>query len=294
MAARMLDGKAVAAAARAELRARIEALRARSVTPTLSVLLVGDNPQSAVYVRNKERAAHELGIRVIVHRVTPETSRDDLERLVAVWNRDSAVHGIIVQHPVRDPHTEAALRSLISPWKDVDALHPENVGLLAQGHPRFLPPTPAGIQELLVRSGVKITGAQVVIVGRGMLVGKPLALLLLQKGIDADATVTICHRETPDLPSITRTADILVVAAGVPRLITAEHVRPGSVVVDVGIHQTPTGWVGDVDRVSVENVAAAISPVPGGVGPMTVTMLLKNVLRAAEMVGRERESLSEA
>lgn len=281
MAARVLDGKVIAAAVRGELRARIEALRARSLTPTLSVLLVGDNPQSALYVRNKERAAKELGVRIVVRSLPVQTSLGDLERLVDAWNRDSAVHGIIVQHPLPDPHADIALRALVSPAKDVDSLHPENVGLLAQGHPRFLPPTPAGIQTLLVRSGVRITGAHVVIVGRGMLVGKPLALLLLQKGQHGSATVTVCHRETSDLPSLTRTADILVAATGVPKLITATHVRPGSVVVDVGIQKTSTGWVGDVDQEAVREIASAVSPVPGGVGPMTVAMLLSNVVRAA-------------
>lgn len=285
MAARVLDGKAIAATVRAELRARIQALRTRPVIPTLAVLLVGDNPQSAVYVRNKERAAAELGIRIVVRRVAAQTPLKDLERLVNAWNRDPAVHGVIIQHPLPDPHSGVALRALVSPVKDVDALHPENVGLLALEDPRFLPPTPAGIQTLLARSGVRIAGAHVVIVGRGLLVGKPLALLLLQKTQDASATVTVCHRETPDLPSLTRTADILVVAAGAPKLVTAEHVRQGSVVVDVGIHQTPTGWVGDVDQESVREIAWAISPVPGGVGPMTVAMLLSNVVLAAERAG---------
>lgn len=284
MAARILDGKAVAAAVREELRARSEALRARAITPALSVLLVGENAQSALYVRNKERAAAELGIRVIVRRLAAHTSQADLASLIEAWNRDPAVHGIVIQRPLPDPRADVALRSRVFPLKDVDALHPENIGLLCQERPRFLPPTPAGIQMLLARSGIKIAGAHVVIVGRGMLVGKPLALLLLQKGIGGSPTVTVCHRESPDLPSLTRTADILVAAAGAPKLITAEHVRRGSVVVDVGIHQTPAGWVGDVDQDAVRETVSAMSPVPGGVGPMTVAMLLSNVVRAAERV----------
>lgn len=282
MSARILGGRAAAAHVLAELRGRVAALKQRGVTPTLGVLLIGDRPESVAYVRNKQRAAEELGIAVRVEHQPANVSRDEIARVLAGWNADQEVHGIVLQFPLPNPGDADALRRVIVPVKDVDALHPENIGLLALGKPRFVPPTPAGILDLLMREGVPVAGRHVCIVGRGMLVGCPLALLLLRNVPAANATVTVCHRGTSDLTAVTRSADILVVAAGVRGLITGAHVRPGAVVVDVGMHRTPEGWVGDVDAASVREVASAWSPVPGGVGPMTVAHLLSNVVLAAE------------
>ncbi len=207
---------------------------------------------------------------------------ESVGNLLGEWNTDRSVHGIVVQRPLPSPLSVNDVIRLVLPKKDVDGLHPENIGLLAMDVPRFIPPTPVGILELLQYYGIASEGKRIVIVGRSMLVGKPLALLLLRKTVGGNSTVTVCHRETPRLSEITRTADILIAAAGSPKLITPAYVRPGAVVVDVGLTRTAEGWQGDVDAEQVTSVASAISPVPGGVGPLTVTMLFRNVIQAAE------------
>lgn len=282
MPARILDGKTVAGKVYAELRPRVEALRDGGVVPTLRVLLVGEDAASAAYVRNKERAGAALGIRVWVERVPASPDSVVVEHMLDVWAKSPEDHGIVLQRSAHVLGAGERWSAHIPPEKDVDGLHPENVGWLVRGTPRFLPPTPAGILRLLREYEIPLEGAHVVVIGRGPLVGKPLALMLLQKQPGGNATVTVCHRQTGRLSALTRLADILVVAAGVPRLVTAEHVRPGATVVDAGIHRTAGGWVGDVDQGAVRDVAGALTPVPGGVGPMTVALLLANVVQAAE------------
>ncbi|TSC72479.1 MAG: methylenetetrahydrofolate dehydrogenase (NADP+) / methenyltetrahydrofolate cyclohydrolase [Parcubacteria group bacterium Gr01-1014_38] len=282
MSARLLDGRQVARALHAELAPRVDGLVRRGVIPTLALLVVGTDPVIHVFVKNKEYAARRLAIRTIVEQRGAATSDDELRDLLTAWSTAPDIHGIVLQLPLPAGHAEADLLAHIAPLKDVDCLHPENLGLLALGVPRFPPPTPAGIHQLLLRSGITIAGRHVVVVGRGRLVGRPLALLLLQKRPDANATVTVCHRGTRDLASLTRSADVLVAATGMPRGITAAHVRPGAIVVDAGAHHTAEGWHGDVDEVSVRPIAGALTPVPGGVGPMTVCLLLENVVQAAE------------
>jgi methylenetetrahydrofolate dehydrogenase (NADP+)/methenyltetrahydrofolate cyclohydrolase len=223
-----------------------------------------------------------VGIESQLHRLPADTPLDDVLKLLAKLNQDDAVHGILVQLPLPAQIDPARVLLAINPAKDVDAFHPENVGRLVQGRPRFLPCTPHGVQQLLIRSGVEIAGRHVVIVGRSDIVGKPLANMLAQRGAGGDATVTLCHSRTRDLPAVTRLAEILVVAIGRPRFVTAEMVKPGAVVVDVGINRTEEGLVGDVDFEAVREVAGAISPVPGGVGPLTRAMLLRNTLWAAQ------------
>ena len=291
MVATLLDGARIAAEVRAEVAAGVREMQARrGVTPGLAVVLMGDDPASAVYVRNKGRACQEAGMASETFVLPHETTQQELLALLERLNRDDRYHGILVQLPL-PPHVdeEAAVRAL-DPAKDVDGLHPENMGLLVLGSPRFPPCTPAGIQQLLLRSGYPPDGKHVVICGRSAIVGKPLALLLVQKREGANATVTVCHTGTPDLAAVTRQADILVAAAGRPNTVTAAMVKPGAAVVDVGINRVDDpsrrrGYrlVGDVDFPGVSQVAAAISPVPGGVGPMTIAMLLSNTLRAARM-----------
>jgi methylenetetrahydrofolate dehydrogenase (NADP+)/methenyltetrahydrofolate cyclohydrolase len=220
-----------------------------------------------------------------MYRLSEATSADELLALVAKLNRakDGPVHGILVQLPLPAGIEVSRVLQAVSPLKDVDGFHPENVGRLVQGQPRFIPCTPYGIQQLLVRSGIEIAGRRVVVVGRSETVGKPMALLLMQRGAGGDATVTVCHSKTPDLAAVTRQADILIVAIGKPKFITAEMVKPGAAVIDVGIHRTDKGLVGDVDFAAVREVAGHITPVPGGVGPLTVTMLLVNTLAAARL-----------
>jgi methylenetetrahydrofolate dehydrogenase (NADP+)/methenyltetrahydrofolate cyclohydrolase len=251
--------------------------------PTLAAVLVGNDPASEVYVRNKVTGCEQVGMQSRLHRLPAETSQDDLLALIAKLNKakDEPVHGILVQLPLPKHIDVTRILHAVSPLKDVDGFHPENVGCLVQGHPRFLPCTPSGIQQLLVRNQIEIAGRHVVVVGRSETVGKPMALMLMQRGPGGDATVTVCHSKTRNLPEITRQADILIVAIGHPQFITAEMVKPGAVVIDVGIHRTPQGLVGDVDFAAVSQVASHISPVPGGVGPLTVTMLLVNTLAAA-------------
>jgi methylenetetrahydrofolate dehydrogenase (NADP+)/methenyltetrahydrofolate cyclohydrolase len=283
MAARLLDGKSLAQTLQAEVRSgAADLLSRRGVRPGLAVVLIGDNTASQIYVRNKRKGGQDVGLNTWLHELPSSASQPEVIALIARLNTDPHVHGILVQMPLPAHLDEAAIVRAIAPIKDVDGFGPENLGLLAAGRPRYLPCTPSGIQQLLVRNGIETVGRHVVIVGRSTIVGKPLALLLLQKG--ADATVTVCHSRTTNLPALTRQADILVAATGQAGLITADHVRPGAVVIDVGMNRLPNGkLVGDVDFAAVAETASAITPVPGGVGPMTVTMLLLNTLVAARL-----------
>lgn len=283
MPATLLDGKKLAQQIRSELAEEvIEFIQNNGVAPCLAAILVGDDPASEVYVRNKRRACEEIGIESQLHRLPATTTQDDLLKLIAKLNKADEVHGILVQSPF-PPHIEPfRVVQAVAPTKDVDVFHPDNVGRLVLGRPRFLPCTPHGVQQLLVRNGIEIAGRHVVIVGRSDIVGKPLANMLIQKGPGADATITVAHSRTPNLAAICRTADILVAAVGRPKLITADMVKPGAAVIDVGINRTESGLVGDVDFDAVREVAGAISPVPGGVGPLTVAMLMRNTLTAAQ------------
>lgn len=289
MAAQILDGKALARQLQGQIQSRVAAHVADGGSPPqLAAVLVGDDPASAVYVRNKELACGRVGIRSRLLRLPATTSTAELRRQIETLNADSDVQGILVQLPVPRQIDGRAILDAIDPLKDVDAFHPVNVGLLSQGRPRFLPCTPHGVLQVLAAGGISVSGREVVIVGRSDIVGKPLAMLLSAKdsplGPDlANATVTICHSRTRDLPRITRGADVLIAAIGQPAAITADMVRPGAVVIDVGINRTATGLVGDVDYAAVEPLAGAITPVPGGIGPLTVTMLLENTLRAAHV-----------
>lgn len=287
--ARLIDGTALAGVIRAEVAAEVQALIARGVTPGLSVVLVGNDPASAVYVGAKERASRQAGMAGETIVLPAETTQAELLAVVERLNRDGAVHGILVQMPLPkhiDPDT--VIRH-IDPTKDVDGFHPVNVGKLLIGQTDgFAPCTPAGIQRMLVHYGVETRGADVVVVGRSTIVGKPMAALLMQSGAGADATVTICHSRTRNLAAHTRRADILIVAAGRARMITADMVKAGAVVIDVGMNRIPdsttksgTRLVGDVDFAGVREVASLITPVPGGVGPMTIAMLLRNTVRSA-------------
>jgi len=280
MPALLLDGKSLARLIRAELREEVADFIENNVTiPTLAAVLVGNDPASEVYVRFKRRDCEEVGIRSQLHRMPEESTQEELLALIAKLNKSDEVHGILVQLPVPDQiHTERVLEA-ISPLKDVDAFHPENVGRLVQNRPVYLPCTPHGCLELLKRNDISTVGKHVVIVGRSDIVGKPLSIMLAQRG--ADATVTLCHSRTQDLPTITRLADILIVAIGRPKFVTADMVKPGATVIDVGINRTEDGLVGDVDFDGVKEVAGHLTPVPGGVGPLTRVMLLVNTLAAA-------------
>jgi len=288
MTATLLDGKQMADKIRTELTAEVTAFVAGSgVRPALAAVLVGDFAPSEVYVRNKEKACQRVGISSQVHRLGGETSEAELLRLVDQLNQDREIHGILVQLPLPGHIRESRVLDAIDPLKDVDAFHPENVGLIAQGRPRYLPCTPHGVSQLLHRSGITTRGKHAVIVGRSDIVGKPMALMLMNRNSTlgpegANATVTVCHTQTPDLADVTRRADLLIAAIGRPKFITASMVRPGAVVVDVGINRTEAGLVGDVDFEAVKELASFITPVPGGVGPLTVTMLLHNTLEAAK------------
>jgi methylenetetrahydrofolate dehydrogenase (NADP+)/methenyltetrahydrofolate cyclohydrolase len=283
MPATLLDGKQLAQQICAELAVEVvEFIQNNAVVPCLAAVLVGDDPASEVYVRNKRKACEAVGIESQLHRLPANISSEELLKLVAKLNKDEAVHGILIQLPLPPQIDSARVLLAVNPAKDVDAFHPENVGRLVQGRPRFLPCTPHGVQQLLVRSGIEIANRHVVIVGRSDIVGRPLSIMLSQRGPGGDATVTLCHSRTRDLPAITRLADILIVAIGRPKFVTADMVRRGAVVVDVGINRTDEGLVGDVDFAAVREVASAITPVPGGVGPLTIAMLLRNTLCAAE------------
>jgi len=288
MTAKIIDGKQVAQDIRAEIKIRIEQLKAREITPGLGVILVGDDPASRSYVTAKEEACREIGIFSDDNRLPASTSQKDIVALVNRMNNDSRIHGILVQLPLPKHLNESeALRSVI-PEKDVDGFHPVNVGKMVIGEKCFLPCTPHGVVQLLARSGVKISGSHVVVVGRSNIVGKPVANMLLQKKENANATVTICHTGTKDIGYFTRQADIVIVAAGRPKTLTAGMVKDGVVVIDVGVNRIEdktkkSGFrlVGDVDFESVKEKASLITPVPGGVGPMTITMLLYNTLESA-------------
>jgi methylenetetrahydrofolate dehydrogenase (NADP+)/methenyltetrahydrofolate cyclohydrolase len=286
----VIDGAAVAARIQKRVGERVAALRQRGVVPGLTVVLVGDDPASAVYVASKERTSKELGMAGDTIRLPADTTQDELLQVVDRLNADPAVHGILVQMPLPKQIDSDAIVRRIRPEKDVDGFHPVNVGKLLIGErDGFAPCTPAGVQVLLEEYGVETRGADCVIVGRSNIVGKPMAALMVQSGAHADATVTVCHSRTRDLAAHTRRADIVIVAAGRPRMLTAEMVKPGAVVVDVGINRVPdasrkSGYrlCGDVDFAGVKEVASLITPVPGGVGRMTIAMLMMNTVRAAE------------
>jgi methylenetetrahydrofolate dehydrogenase (NADP+)/methenyltetrahydrofolate cyclohydrolase len=282
----ILDGKKLAETMQAEIAADVERLvREKYVRPGLAAVLVGDNPASQRYVRNKRKACEKAGLTSWLHQLPKETTQQELLALIARLNADPQVHGILVQLPLPKQIEESAIIRAVTPLKDVDGFGPENLGLLTTGTPRYLPCTPAGVQQLLVRNDIAVAGKHVVIVGRSNIVGKPLALILMQKAKGADATVTVCHSRTKDIAALTRQADIVVVAIGQTHFLKADMVRPGAVVIDVGINALPDGKLaGDVDFAQVERVASAITPVPGGVGPMTITMLLANTLQAARLV----------
>ena len=279
MSAQLMDGKALAAQKKAAIRAEVERL---ARTPGLAVMLVGENPASQIYVRGKARDCEECGIRCMDFRLPAQTTESELLTLIAELNGRADVDGILVQLPLPEGIRERRVLEAIAPEKDVDAFHPENVGRLVQGQARYLPCTPAGVMELLRAAGVDPAGRRAVIVGRSNIVGKPMALLLLQ----ADATVTVCHSRTPDLADECRRADILISAVGRRGLITADMIKPGAAVVDVAMNRDEDGKLcGDVDFAAACAVAAHITPVPGGVGPMTRAMLMENTLRAARLRG---------
>lgn len=281
MAAKIIDGKAIAAQIRAEVKRDVADLTHNGTTPGLATVLVGEDPASHVYVRSKRRACSEAGIRSWDHDLEASVPEDELLDLIDGLNSDDEVHGILVQLPLPEHVHEQRVLDAVEPRKDADGFHPYNFGRLLAGSPVVAAATPAGIQELLVRSGVEIAGKDVVIVGRSNIVGKPLAALLMQKGSGANATVTVCHTATADLTAHTTRADILIAAIGKAKAITAPMVKAGATVIDVGMNRTDDGLVGDVDYEAVKEVASAITPVPGGVGPMTIAMLLSNVVKLA-------------
>lgn len=282
MSANIIDGKAIAAQVRADVATRVKVLQDQGIKPGLAAVLVGDDPASHIYVGSKQKACAEVGL--YSERVELPAGSTQAEVLAEIdrLNADPKISGMIVQLPVPDHISELALQMAVAPEKDVDCLGPTNVGLMARGKGLLLPATPYGIVELLIRSGIEIQGQDVVVVGRSGLVGMPLAIMLAQKSDRANATVTICHTRTRDTAAHTRRADILVVAAGKPNAVTGDMVKPGAVVIDVGINRTEGGIVGDVAFDEVKEVAGSITPVPGGVGPMTVAMLMVNTVAAAE------------
>lgn len=289
MSAQIIDGKQVAADIRAELKAEVGRLVSKGVTPGLGVVLVGEDPASHSYVSAKEKACAEAGIHSADHRLPADTSQSDLLALVDKLNNDPKIHGILVQLPLPKPLDESEVLLRIDPDKDVDGFHPVNVGRMVIGEKAYLPCTPHGVVQLLARSNVDIAGAHVVIVGRSNIVGKPLANMLLQKAPNANATVTICHTGTKDIAHHTRQADIVIAAVGRPNTITADMIRDNAVVIDVGVNRIddatrPRGYrlVGDVDYDAVKEKARLITPVPGGVGPMTIAMLLHNTIESAK------------
>jgi methylenetetrahydrofolate dehydrogenase (NADP+) / methenyltetrahydrofolate cyclohydrolase len=280
MTATVIDGKQIAEQTRAEAAAGALALKTRSgVIPHLAAVLVGEDPASAVYVRNKRIACDKAGFKSTLHRLPASTGQAELLTLVQALNANPDVHGILVQLPLPQGIDTTLVLDAILPAKDVDGFHPENVGLLQQGRPRFVPCTPAGVMRMLKVSGIEAAGKHAVVIGRSDIVGKPMAALLAQKG--ADATVTLCHSRTRDIGAFCRDADILVAALGIPRFVQGDWIKPGAVVIDVGINRVGDKLVGDVDYLPAAQVAAAITPVPGGVGPMTIAMLLANTLQAA-------------
>jgi methylenetetrahydrofolate dehydrogenase (NADP+)/methenyltetrahydrofolate cyclohydrolase len=289
MAARIIDGRAIAAAMRAELKAEVEKLREKGIVPGLGVILVGEDPGSQSYVRAKERACEDVGIYSDDNRLNADTSQAELMALVEKMNKDPQINGILVQLPLPRHIDESEVLLAIDPAKDVDGFHPISVGRMVLGQKAFMPCTPHGVLQLLIRSGVAIEGAHVVIVGRSNIVGRPLANMLIQKKPNANATVTVCHTRTKDLAHHTRQADIVVAAAGRPNTVTVDMIKQGAVVIDVGVNRVPDATrergyrlVGDVDFEAVRKKASLITPVPGGVGPMTITMLLHNTVESAK------------
>jgi methylenetetrahydrofolate dehydrogenase (NADP+)/methenyltetrahydrofolate cyclohydrolase len=297
MPADIIDGKKISSQIKEGLKEKIEKLKERGKVPGLAAILVGDNPASEVYVNMKAKACEKVGIHSEVERYPKDLPEADLLKKIDELNRREGIHGILVQFPTPEQISEEKVILAIDPKKDVDGFHPFNVGMMLAGRPTFMPCTPLGIQELLVRSGNDPSGKHVVILGRGSLVGRPLAPMLYQKMKGANATVTVCHTGTKDLPGMTRQADILVAAMGKAKFVTADMVKPGVVVIDVGTNRiedpsTKSGYrlVGDVDFDSVSQVATAITPVPGGVGPMTIAMLLSNTVKACEMLLANRST----
>ena len=282
MSATIIDGKAIAAQVRADVAERVKALQAKGIQPGLAAVLVGDDPASHIYVGAKQKACEQVGMYSEKVEMPASSTEAEVLDAIARLNADPKISGMIVQLPVPDHISEAALQAAVAPEKDADCLGPMNVGLMARGKGLLLPATPYGVVELLVRSGIEIQGQDVVVVGRSGLVGMPLSIMLAQKNDRANATVTICHTRTRDTTAHTRRADILVVAAGKAKAVTGDMIKPGAVVIDVGINRTDDGIVGDVDFEQAVEVAGAITPVPGGVGPMTVAMLLVNTVTAAE------------
>ncbi|MDQ3877580.1 MAG: bifunctional 5,10-methylene-tetrahydrofolate dehydrogenase/5,10-methylene-tetrahydrofolate cyclohydrolase [Actinomycetota bacterium] len=281
MTAEIIDGKAIAQDVRREVADEITELSDKGVIPGLATVLVGDDPASRIYVNSKRKMCAEVGIKAWDHDLEASTPEDELLSLLRDLNADEAVHGILVQLPLPAHIDEERILNAVDPNKDADGFHPCNLGRLLMGDAVVVPATPAGIQELLVRSDVEISGAEVVVVGRSNIVGKPLGALLVQKGPAANATVTICHTGTRDLAGHTRRADVLVAAMGQAHAITAPMIAPGATVIDVGMNRTEAGLAGDVDFHAAKEIAGKITPVPGGVGPMTIAMLLKNTVALA-------------
>lgn len=277
MTARIIDGKGIAQEIRQGLTEKVAKLTKQNRTPGLAVVLVGDNPASAVYVRMKKRACEEIGVNSVIHRLAEETTQGELLALIEKLNQDPKIHGILVQLPLPEGFDEEAVINAISPEKDVDGFHPINVGKLHIGEKSFVPCTPAGVVELVKRTNVPINGQHVVVLGRSNIVGKPVASLFLKE----NATVTICHSRTKDVAAECRRADILIAAVGRPELVKKDWVKPGATVIDVGINRVDGEIVGDVAYAEVKEVAGAITPVPGGVGPMTIAMLLKATVESA-------------
>ncbi len=282
MTARTLDGRAVSAQIRSEVSERVQVLSERGVTPGLAAVLVGDDQASRIYVGAKHKACADVGIRSEQIDLPAYVTEGELLATLRRLNRDPDIHGIIVQLPMPAHLHELEVQGTVAPEKDVDGLHPWNVGMMVRGEPTFVPATPYGIVELLLRENIELQGAEVCVVGHGDLVGAPLSIMLSQDSIRGNATVTSTHVMTRDLPAHTSNADILVAAAGVPHLIRGDMIQPGATVIDVGVHRTSDGLVGDVAFDEASEVAGAITPVPGGVGPMTVAMLLVNTVSAAE------------
>ena len=282
MTAKIIDGKLISSQIKEELKKEISELKEKGITPGIAVVIVGEDPASKVYVGQKEKSCAALGVYSEKHTLPESISQEELINLVRKLSANPKINGILVQLPLPKHLDEGEVLLEIPPEKDVDGFHPVNVGKLVIGEPGYLPCTPHGIQELLIRSGVEVGGKDVVIVGRSNIVGKPVAMILLQKQKGANATVTVCHTGTKDMAAHTRRADILIVAAGRPKTITADMVKEGVVVIDVGVNRTENGLVGDVDFEGVKEKASAITPVPGGVGPMTIAMLMKNTVEAAK------------
>ncbi|MDA0829925.1 MAG: bifunctional methylenetetrahydrofolate dehydrogenase/methenyltetrahydrofolate cyclohydrolase FolD [Proteobacteria bacterium] len=281
MSAKIVDGKLVSQVLREKMKSRVEELAKRDIQPGLAVILLGDDAASQVYVRNKVAACQAIGVQSRVYRLAANTSEQKVLEALKLLNNDSEINGILVQLPLPKHIDEDKILEIISPQKDVDGFHKINVGAMVTGHARFYPCTPHGVMKLLEYYGIAIEGRHAVVVGRSNIVGKPMALMLLEKG----ATVSICNSKTPDLASFTRQADIVVVAVGKPKVLSGDMIKPGATVIDVGINRLPDGSLaGDVDFESVREVAGFLTPFPGGVGPMTITMLLENTIRSSEMV----------